>query len=83
MGEVTQLKEGLTAINTKQGWTLCGESKELNIRKFEGAQCVLVIDLHAQNINVSDMWDLEKNGIVDEVQTFPKGQKISQLRNNF
>ncbi|GIY97363.1 reverse transcriptase [Caerostris extrusa] len=71
-GEVIQLNEGLTAINTKLGWTLCGEPKELNVQNLEGAQSMLITNLHVQNMKASDMWDLERIGITDEVQTFSK-----------
>jgi hypothetical protein len=71
-GDVVQLNEGLTAINTKLGWTLCGESQELKIQNFEGTSAMLVTNLHVQNLTVSDMWNLETIGIVDEAQISSK-----------
>lgn len=82
-GEVIQLNEGLTAINTKLGWTLCGEPKGVNIQSFEGAQSMLVTNLHVQNMKVSDMWDLEKIGITDEAQTFSKAVEDQLAQEQF
>ncbi|GIY36137.1 hypothetical protein CEXT_545761, partial [Caerostris extrusa] len=65
-----RLNEGLTAINTKLGWILCGEPERTKCSKFRGAQSMLITNLHVQNMKVSDMWDLERIGITDEVQTF-------------
>ncbi|GIY82134.1 DUF1758 domain-containing protein [Caerostris extrusa] len=82
-GEVIQLNEGLTAINTKLGWTLCGEPKELNVQNLEGAQSMLITNLHVQNMKASDMWDLERIGITDEVQTFSKAVEDQLVQEQF
>ncbi|GIY49340.1 DUF1758 domain-containing protein [Caerostris extrusa] len=82
-GEVIQLNEGLTAINTKLGWTLCGEPKELNVQSLEGAQSMLITNLHVQNRKVSDMWDLERIGITDEVQTFSTAVEDQLVQEQF
>ncbi|GIX77074.1 uncharacterized protein CEXT_1011 [Caerostris extrusa] len=82
-GEVIQLNEGLTAINTKLGWTLCGEPKELNVQSLEGAQSMLITNLHVQNMKVSDMWDLERIGITDEVQTFSTAVEDQLVQEQF
>ncbi|GIX75935.1 DUF1758 domain-containing protein [Caerostris extrusa] len=82
-GEVIQLNEGLTVINTKLGWTLCGEPKELNVQSLEGAQSMLITNLHVQNMKVSDMWDLERIGIIDEVQTFSTAVEDQLVQEQF
>ncbi|GIY24788.1 hypothetical protein CEXT_259991 [Caerostris extrusa] len=83
MGEVIQLNEGLTAINTKLGWTLCGEPKELNVQNLEGAQSMLIINLHVQNMKASDMWDLERPVIQMKVQTFSKTVEDQLVQEQF
>ncbi|GIY63764.1 endonuclease [Caerostris extrusa] len=82
-GEVIQLNEGLTAINTKLGWTLCGEPKELNVQNLAGAQSMLITSLHVQNMKASEMWDLERIGITYEVQTFSKAVEDQLVQEQF
>lgn len=82
-GQVIQLEGGLTAINTKLGWTLCGEQRDWNIQKVEGSQSMLVTSFLVQNMRLSDMWSLETIGIADEAQTFSKAVENQLAQEQF
>ncbi|UYV63047.1 hypothetical protein LAZ67_2002938 [Cordylochernes scorpioides] len=62
-GRVKQLENGLTAIETHLGWTICGPSP----KKDEQSDCssLVVISMHSRNMSVDYLWNLETIGIKD------------------
>ncbi|GIY73021.1 hypothetical protein CEXT_687483 [Caerostris extrusa] len=44
---------------------------------------MLITNLHVQNMKASDMWDLERIGIADEVQTFSKAVEDQLVQEQF
>ncbi|XP_035225134.1 uncharacterized protein LOC118197708 [Stegodyphus dumicola] len=82
-GEVIQLEGGLTAINTKLGWTLCGESKGTSIQSFEGTPSVLVTNLLIQDMEPSFMWKFETIGIADDAQSISRVAEDQTAKEQF
>ncbi|GFR13135.1 integrase catalytic domain-containing protein [Trichonephila clavata] len=62
-GEVKQLSEGLTAVNTRLGWTLMGKIN--NESKFKSENSLLVHSLLTNREKISDLWELDSLGITD------------------
>ncbi|GBN38457.1 hypothetical protein AVEN_122720-1 [Araneus ventricosus] len=63
---VKQLKGGLTAVNTKLGWTICGEHASSNNENRELSTMLTSSFFFVQNLKVSDLWNLETIGITDD-----------------
>ncbi|GFU84020.1 integrase catalytic domain-containing protein [Trichonephila clavipes] len=62
-GEVKQLSEGLTAVNTRLGWTVMGKLSWES--KFELENSLLVHSLFTNREKISDLWELDSLGIKD------------------
>ncbi|GFR29655.1 integrase catalytic domain-containing protein [Trichonephila clavata] len=62
-GEVKQLSEGLTAVNTHLGWTVMG--KLSNESKFKSENSLLVHSLLTNREKISDLWELDSLGTKD------------------
>ncbi|GBM49848.1 hypothetical protein AVEN_191249-1 [Araneus ventricosus] len=62
-GGVKQLKGGLTAVNTKLGWTICGEHASSNNENRE-LSTMLTSSFFVQNLKVSDLWDRTNDTLV-------------------
>ncbi|GFQ70333.1 integrase catalytic domain-containing protein [Trichonephila clavata] len=63
IGEVKQLSEGLTAVNTRLGWTVMG--KLSNKSKFKSDNSYLVHSLLTNREKISDLWEIDSLGIKD------------------
>ncbi|GFX70606.1 integrase catalytic domain-containing protein [Trichonephila clavipes] len=62
-GEVKQLSEWLTAVNTRLGWTVMGKLSCES--KFELENSLLVHSLFTNREKISDLWELDSLGIKD------------------
>ncbi|GFW48225.1 DUF1758 domain-containing protein [Trichonephila clavipes] len=62
-GEVKQLSEGLTAVNTRLGWTVMGKLSCES--KFELENSLLVHSLFTNREKISDLCELDSLGIKD------------------
>ncbi|GFT92323.1 integrase catalytic domain-containing protein [Trichonephila clavipes] len=62
-GEVKQLSEGLTAVNTRLGWTVMGKLSCES--KFKLESSLLVHSLFTNREKISDVWELNSLGIKD------------------
>ncbi|GFX63759.1 transposon Ty3-G Gag-Pol polyprotein [Trichonephila clavipes] len=62
-GEVKQLSEGLTAVNTRLGWTVMGKLSCES--KFESENSLLVHSLFTNREKISDVRELDSLGIKD------------------
>ncbi|GFV93590.1 DUF1758 domain-containing protein [Trichonephila clavipes] len=62
-GEVKQLSEGLTAMNTRIGWTVMGKLGCES--KFEFENSLLVHSLFTNREKISDLWELDSLRIKD------------------
>ncbi|GFV48757.1 integrase catalytic domain-containing protein [Trichonephila clavipes] len=65
-GEVKQLSEGLTAVNTRLGWTVMGKiSCEF---KFELENSLLVHSLFTNREKISNLWELDSIGMKNPIE---------------
>ncbi|UYV60621.1 hypothetical protein LAZ67_1001682 [Cordylochernes scorpioides] len=80
-GRVKQLKNGLTAIETHLGWTICGPSP----KKDEQSDCssLVVISMHSRNMSVDYLWDLETIGIKDPRENLSKLEEDKIVHQHF
>ncbi|GFX03318.1 integrase catalytic domain-containing protein [Trichonephila clavipes] len=60
-GEVKQLSEGLTAVNTRLGWTVMGKLSCESEFKLENS--LLVHSLYTNREEISNLWELDSIGI--------------------
>ncbi|GBL93299.1 hypothetical protein AVEN_43462-1 [Araneus ventricosus] len=81
-GGVKQLKAGLTAVNTKLGWTICGEHASSNNENRE-LSIMLTSSFFVQNLKVSDLWILETIGITDDGRSLTKEIEDELAREQF
>ncbi|GBM00954.1 hypothetical protein AVEN_6294-1, partial [Araneus ventricosus] len=70
-GLVKQLKGGLTAVNTKLGWVVCGKFDDFPIQNDQSAS-ILCAGLAVRDYNISDLWNLETIGILDAQHNLTK-----------
>lgn len=70
-GHVKQLNEGLTAICTKLGWVVCGTLEGLSDSKT-ASPSLLCANLAIRDMQISDLWNLETIGILDDQQGVTK-----------
>ncbi|UYV63025.1 hypothetical protein LAZ67_2002879 [Cordylochernes scorpioides] len=78
-GKVVHLGEDLTAVETKLGWTLMGQSPVVG--KEDKVQIALNM-LVARN-NLKDLWELDILGIQDPIEVVSKKKRETELREHF
>ncbi|UYV75610.1 hypothetical protein LAZ67_13000736, partial [Cordylochernes scorpioides] len=80
-GRVKQLENGLTAIETHLGWTICGPSP----KKDEQSDCssLVVISMHSRNMSVDYLWNLETIGIKDPRENLTKLEEDKVVHQHF
>lgn len=81
-GEVKQLDEGLTAINTKLGWTVCGQYGE-SPGKNDRDVSTFHTNFALNEFKVSDLWNLENIGISDAGGGVSKSEQDMIAREQF
>jgi len=81
-GKVKQLRGGLTAIDTRLGWTVCGRPQEYC--PSEKRDIVnLNVNLAIRDFNVADLWSLETLGIKDAGVNVTKSAEEDMARQQF
>ncbi|UYV84129.1 hypothetical protein LAZ67_X001289 [Cordylochernes scorpioides] len=78
-GKVVHLGEDLTAVETKLGWTLMGQSPVVG--KEDKVQIALNM-LVARN-NLKDLWELDILGIQDPIEVVSKKKRETELKEHF
>ncbi|UYV62942.1 hypothetical protein LAZ67_2002562 [Cordylochernes scorpioides] len=78
-GKVVHLGEDLTAVETKLGWTLMGQSPV--VCKEDKVQIALNM-LVARN-NLKDLWELDVLGIQDPIEVVSKNKRETELKEHF
>ncbi|UYV76680.1 hypothetical protein LAZ67_14001722, partial [Cordylochernes scorpioides] len=78
-GKVVHLGEDLTAVETKLGWTLMGQSPV--VCKEDKVQIALNM-LVARN-NLKDLWELDVLGIQDPIEVVSKKKRETELKEHF
>ncbi|XP_018402106.1 PREDICTED: uncharacterized protein LOC108779233 [Cyphomyrmex costatus] len=64
-GKVLQIDQGITALETKLGWTFLGREFDDN---SESDAALIVMSMLSQEANVSDLWRLDTLGITDPIE---------------
>ncbi|UYV80331.1 hypothetical protein LAZ67_18002470 [Cordylochernes scorpioides] len=80
-GRVKQLENGLTAIETHLGWTICGPSPKKDEQTDYSS--LLVISMHSRNMSVDYLWDLETIGIKDPRENLTKLEEDKIVHQHF
>lgn len=82
-GRVKQLKNGMTAIQTKLGWTICGQLESSSQSYLTSGMSMLITNLIVQEMKVPDLWKLETIGITDPSQTLSKAEEEEFAHDHF
>ncbi|GFW59825.1 DUF1758 domain-containing protein [Trichonephila clavipes] len=69
-GNVVTLHSGLTAVESKLGWTVFGKQKFCGKDKF-----TTTLSMHVGNIPLENLWKLEVLGITDPTHKLLKKEK--------
>ncbi|UYV67831.1 hypothetical protein LAZ67_5002175 [Cordylochernes scorpioides] len=80
-GRVKQLKNGLTALETHLGWTICGPSPKKDEQTDYSS--LVVISMHSRNMSVDYLWDLETIGIKDPRENLTKLEEDKIVHQHF
>ncbi|UYV80828.1 hypothetical protein LAZ67_19001892 [Cordylochernes scorpioides] len=80
-GRVKQLKNGLTALETHLGWTICGPSPKKDEQTDYSS--LVVISMHSRNMSVDYLWDLETIGIKDPGENLTKLEEDKIVHQHF
>ncbi|UYV76691.1 hypothetical protein LAZ67_14001775 [Cordylochernes scorpioides] len=80
-GRVKQLENGLTAIETYLGWTICGPSPKKD--EQTDYPSLVVISMHSRNISVDYLWDLETIGIKGPRENLTKLEEDKIVHQHF
>ncbi|GFS87113.1 uncharacterized protein TNCV_1130261 [Trichonephila clavipes] len=74
-GNVVTLHSGLTAVESKLGWTVFGKQKFCGKDKF-----TTTLSMHVGNIPLQNLWELEVLGITDPTETVKEREDLSDFR---
>ncbi|UYV70147.1 hypothetical protein LAZ67_7001968, partial [Cordylochernes scorpioides] len=80
-GRVKQLENGLTAIETHLGRTICGPSPKKDEQTDYSS--LVVISMHSRNMSVDYLWDLETIGIKDPRENLTKLEEDKIVHQQF
>ncbi|UYV70525.1 hypothetical protein LAZ67_7003416 [Cordylochernes scorpioides] len=80
-GRVKQLENGLTALETHLGWTICGPSPKKDEQTDYSS--LVVISMHSRNMSVDYLWDLETIGIKDPRENLTKLEEDKIVHQHF
>lgn len=78
-GKTVQLDSGLTAIQTELGWTLIGKIEE----EKRDAASMMVTTMTAQQVSISQLWDLDTIGIRDPVDVKTAAEEVEDIKTKF
>ncbi|UYV63397.1 hypothetical protein LAZ67_2003955 [Cordylochernes scorpioides] len=78
-GKIVQVEADLTAVETKLGWTLKGNSPIIDSN--DNVQQTL--NLLTTRCDLKDLWDLEVLGIRDPVETCSKETRYQEIKEKF
>ncbi|UYV84726.1 hypothetical protein LAZ67_X003222 [Cordylochernes scorpioides] len=78
-GKIVQVEADLTAVETKLGWTLMGNSPIIDSN--DNVQQTL--NLLTTRCGLKDLWDLEVLGIRDPVETCSKETRYQEIKEKF
>ena len=77
-GRINQLSNGLTAIETRLGWTLSGRCDENPVP--DSSVAMNVISMHVSDAAISQLWELETIGINDPVDVKSQQERNMEIK---
>ncbi|XP_015124484.1 uncharacterized protein LOC107046388 [Diachasma alloeum] len=80
-GGLHNLDSGITAVETRLGWTLLGKASQPQSEEADPA--LLTVSMFVQEANVNQLWDLDVLGITDAVQKISKEAHQQQVLMKF
>lgn len=82
-GRVKQLSGGLTAIETKLGWTVCGHIGGPEELPCTTGAVTIISNLAMREMKVPELWKLETIGILDPAETVSKAEEEELAHDHF
>ncbi|KFM75279.1 hypothetical protein X975_15682, partial [Stegodyphus mimosarum] len=82
-GRIKQLQGGLTAVETKLGWTVCGPVENSAQTTLPVYTQTFKSNLVIGEMKVQELWKLETIGIMDPVKTLSKKKEEELAYENF
>lgn len=79
-GRIFEFEHGLTAVETKLGWTLLGKVPSESVYSNSS---MLVTSMMVRDFDLSDLWELDVIGIRDPVDTKTKAEREQQAKDHF
>ena len=80
-GRIHQLSMGLTAIETRLGWTISGRCDQNSVK--DSSVAMNVVSMYVSDAIISQLWDLEAIGIHDEIQRKAREERELEAKNHF
>jgi len=71
-----QISQGITALETKLGWTILG--KELDVSEEDTA--LMVVSMFTNEASVTDLWRLDTLGITDPVESISREVRQAEIK---
>lgn len=79
-GKIHQLSHGVTAMETRLGWTLLGQ----NLDKDSKEDTTLsILSLLTQEATIAELWKLDTLGITDPIETISKKTQEEEIKDLF
>jgi len=75
-GRVMQISQGITALETKLGWTILG--KELDVSEEDTV--LMVVSMFTNETSVTDLWRLDTLGITDPVESVSREARQAEIK---
>ncbi|XP_039308955.1 uncharacterized protein LOC105206992 [Solenopsis invicta] len=79
-GKVIQIDPGITALETKLGWTILGYDFEDG---NETDTALMVVSMYAQEADISHLWRLDTLGITDPIENVSKEARQAEIKKIF
>ncbi|XP_018378084.1 PREDICTED: uncharacterized protein LOC108770847 [Trachymyrmex cornetzi] len=76
-GRIVNLKCGVTAIETRLGWTLLGRAPRF--KKKESDTVLTVLSMYVQDADITDLWNLDVIGIEDPIRKSTKEEHLQEV----
>lgn len=80
-GKICNLKCGVTAVETRLGWTLLGQTPQFKKQRLDTA--LTVLSMYTQGADLTDLWNLDVIGIEDPIQKSTKEKHLQEVLDRF
>ncbi|XP_011688448.1 PREDICTED: uncharacterized protein LOC105450352 [Wasmannia auropunctata] len=80
-GRILNLKCGVTAVKTRLGWTLLGQTPQF--KKQNPGTALTVLSLYTQEADLIELWNLDIIGIEDLILKLTMEEHLQEVLNRF